>query len=191
MTLPPVSRIFFAIDLPATSKQEIGNFIASLKRNAKTNGIRWTKPECLHITLQFLGEVQTDKLKLIVEEVRKRVQGLISPSTVSLGAVHLFPDPYRPRVIVLDVLSQASLKELALLIGEGVKTVGFNVDSRPFRGHLTLGRIKQPQGVNLKFITQYRVPEFGHIAMDEVVLFRSEPQPEGSKYIPLEKIKLS
>lgn len=190
MTLPPVIRIFFAVELPQEAKEKLGQFISTLKKKSKSNAIRWTKPENLHITLQFLAEVQREHLDKLIENVRGNVEGAIKNSMLSFGALHLFPSPYRPRVIVLEVTPQEQLAALATLIGNGIKLSNYEIDSRPFRGHLTLGRIKHAQGVNLSFLTEIPGPEFHNIEVNEVVLFRSEPQPEGSKYTALDRIGL-
>ncbi|SRR5579883_197320 len=191
MTLPPVIRVFFAIDLPEATKKEVGKFISQLKKQSKSHAIRWTKPENLHITLQFLAEVKTEHLPMLIERVRGKMHGRHQPVQLALGAVHLFPNPYRPRVIVLDVMPQDQLALLSSLIGQGIVDARYAIEERPFRGHLTIGRIKQPQGVDLNFLSSSSsMQDLEKVEINEVVLFRSEPQPEGSKYTVLEKMSL-
>lgn len=190
MTLPPVIRIFFAIDLPEPAKERLGSYIGLLKKKSRTHGIRWTKPENLHITLQFLAEVHSEHLSMLLQNVRHRMAGAIHETVLTLGSLHLFPNPYRPRVIVLDVKPQDELGMLSGLIGEGIKAANYPIESRPFRAHLTLGRIKQPQGMSLSFLDEMQSAELEKIAVNEVVLFRSEPQADGSKYTILEKLAL-
>lgn len=191
MTLPPVIRIFFAIDLPASIKDQVGAYIGSLKKKAKTNGIRWTRPENLHITLQFLPEVRLEHISPITDHVKKRVASSFQEAKIKLGEPHLFPTPFRPRVIVLDISPQNDLALLSELIGQGILEANYAIENRPFRAHLTLGRIKQPQGMNLGFISEFKAPEIEVLPINEVVLFRSEPQPEGSHYSVLERIHFS
>lgn len=189
MTLPPVIRVFFAIELPEKTKKSLSRFISLLKKTAKTNAIRWTKPENLHITLQFLAEVQIEHLPKLSANVRQNLALGSKKLSINLNTVHLFPNPFRPRVIVLDLMPQEELAILASLIGEGIKASDYPVESRPFRGHLTLGRIKYPVS-NLNFLSEIKVPEWEKIGVEEIVLFRSEPKPEGSSYTPLERIVL-
>lgn len=190
MTLPPVIRVFFAIDLPAPIKDHLGKFIGTLKKKSRTNAIRWTKSANLHITLQFLAETQTENLPALIQKVRERLEGAIKDSELRFGSLHLFPNPYRPRVIVLEILQQDQLAILSGLIGEGIKSLNYEIEDRPFRAHLTLGRIKQPHGLNLSFLSECEVPAFEKMTVSEVVLFRSEPQPEGSQYTVMERIPL-
>ena len=190
MTLPPVIRIFFAIDLPQETKREVGRFIGTLKKKSKTNAIRWTKPENLHVTLQFLAEVHSEHLHLLMENVRTNMVGKLKSQALSMGKLHLFPNPYRPRVIVLELDHQEELAALSALIGHGIKATNYEVESRPFRGHLTLGRIKHAQSVNLNFLAEMDQPEITPVTVSEVVLFRSEPEQHGSKYTVMETIAL-
>lgn len=190
MTFPPVIRIFFAIDLPDAAKEKLGRFISSIKKKSRSNAIRWTKAENLHITLQFMPEVKAEHLTKLIEHVRSRMAGSSKSIKLSLGELHLFPNPYRPRVIVLEVAPQEQLANLSGLIGQGITDGDYQIESRPFRAHLTIGRIKQPQGINLSFLSEFKSAEVEDITMEEIVLFRSEPQPEGSQYTVLEKISL-
>lgn len=190
MTLPPVVRVFFAIDLPLPVKEKLGSFIGALKKKSRTNAIRWSKPVNLHITLQFLSEMRAEHIALLVENVRAKIEGAIHHSTLTLGKVHLFPSPYRPRVMFLDVTPQADLAQLSQLIGHGIKATDYEIEDKPYRAHLTIGRIKHAHGVDLKFLSTVDVPEIGDIDVNEVVLYRSEPLPEGSRYTPLERISL-
>jgi 2'-5' RNA ligase len=191
MTLPPVIRVFFAVDLPPPLKEKLGTFMSMLKKKSRSHGIRWTKPENLHITLQFLAEADSEHLQTLIKNVKEKVQGVVKTSGLVLGSLHLFPNPYRPRVIVLDVLPQEELAHLSQLIGQGLKAAQYEIEDRPFRAHLTLGRIKQPQGLKLNFLSECEMPEFENIEVGEVVLFRSEPQDQGSKYTVIEKLALS
>ncbi|MBX3708490.1 MAG: RNA 2',3'-cyclic phosphodiesterase [Gammaproteobacteria bacterium] len=191
MTLPPVIRVFFAIDLSESIKEKLGSFISILKKKSRSYGIRWAKPENLHITLQFLPEVKMEHLPVLNEKVRAEINEAAKISNLALGSLHLFPSPYRPRVIVLDIIPQDELVILSGRIGEGIKAANYEIENRPFRAHLTLGRIKQPQEMNLSFLSECKAPEVEKIDVSEIVLFRSEPQPEGSKYTVMEKITLN
>lgn len=190
MSTPSVIRIFFAIELPQSVKEKVSEFIVALKKKAKSNAVRWTKTENLHITLQFLGEVHCEHLSQLVTNVKIKTEGVIKKSSFTLGSINLFPNPYRPRVIVLDITPQEDLAAIAASIGNGMMLSNYKVEKRPFHGHLTLGRIKHP-GVNLTFLSGVELPRIEKIDINEVVLFRSDPQPEGSRYTPIERITVS
>lgn len=190
MILPPVVRAFFAIDLPKQTKAKIGDYIGSLQKMSKSNVVRWSKPENLHITLQFLAEVRGEHIAAMIKNVRKELVSTISQTKISIKEMHLFPDPHRPRVIVLDVSPQETLAELSASIGRGIELSSYETEKRSFRAHLTIGRIKTAKMHALSFLTEATAPVIDDFNVDEVVLFQSEPHPEGSKYIPLERICL-
>lgn len=190
MTLPPIVRIFFAIDLPLVTKEKLSKYISSLKKRAKSNHIRWVKVENLHITLQFLAEVQAEHVDKLVNNVRKEIEKTLVTSPLTMGALQLFPNPYRPRVIVLNIMPQDELALLAAKVGRGIQSSQYEIEQRPFKAHLTIGRIKYAQSANLSFLSEFAAPDIEPIAVEEIVLFRSEPLPEGSVYTVLERIRL-
>tara|TARA_R110000868_G_scaffold22219_2_gene91273 strand:+ start:103 stop:681 length:579 start_codon:yes stop_codon:yes gene_type:complete len=190
MILPPVARVFFAIDLSDDTKHALAIYLDSLKLRSKTDKIRWTRPENLHITLQFLAEVRGEDVPEMLRHVQKALTAATSPVNLSFKSLHLFPDPHRPRVLVLDVSQQESLAEWSALVGKGIQDAGYDIEDRPFRAHLSIGRIKTSQMKVLNFIADVMPPAMGEIAVNEVVLFQSEPQADGSRYVPLERIAL-
>lgn len=188
MTLPKVARVFFAIDLPITTKDQVSHYIGQLKKSGKSRSIRWTRSENLHITLHFLAEVKGEHIPDLIKHVRNEIKDVAKDAQFSFNRIHLFPNPYRPRVIVLEVDVQDEIVKLAQMIGQGIVKTNYPIETRPFRPHLTLGRIKQPHGINLNFLNEVEIPHFPEITLNEVILFRSEPNEHGSKYTVLEKI---
>jgi RNA 2',3'-cyclic 3'-phosphodiesterase len=189
MTLPPNIRIFFAIALDDGLRQQIGKYLVTLKKAAKTHGIRWSKPENLHVTLQFLDNVKSQDLPVLLNRVRVNLSS--PPFSFSFTSPRLYPSPYRPRVIVLDVAPQDTLANLSRLIGESIAALGYAIEDKPYRAHLTLGRVKQPHEVKLQFLTTEPLPLFEQVSVTEVVLFRSEPEMGGSLYTPLARLPLT
>lgn len=191
MTLPPSIRIFFAIDLPPVVRDKMSCFIDTLKKRSKSYAIRWSRPEHLHITLQFLPKVLACDLPSIIGHVRAALNDHREQSVVALGHLHLFPSAFHPRVIVLDVTPQEPLAALSRQVGCGIRQAGYETEERPFKAHLTIGRIKNARDVNLGFLSAFTLPPIEPIIIDKVVLFRSEPMPDGSQYTVLDQIKIN
>lgn len=187
--MPHVARVFFAIDFDDTMRETIGSYISLLKRESRSHSIRWTRPENLHITLQFLAEVKMEHIPLLIEQAQEKIKA-IKPSTFQLRSISLFPSPFRPRVIVAELFPQDELTKLSHVLGESIKTMGYEVEKRIYRPHVTLGRLKHVQHLDLSFITKNPLPTMPQVTLDEVVLFRSDPQPEGSQYTALERLAL-
>jgi RNA 2',3'-cyclic 3'-phosphodiesterase len=189
MSLPPVIRVFFAVQVPDEIKQQIAAFSLRLREKIQSKVIRWSKIENLHITLQFLAKANSQDLPQLIDCVWQKIQA-VPAFNLQLGDIQLFPHPFRPRVIVLMVLPHEPLATLAGLVAQGLESAHYTLIDKPFRGHLTLGRIKVHDKINLNFITQLKPIVVPPIRVSNVVLFRSEPQPEGSIYTILHKLPL-
>ncbi|MBI3079105.1 MAG: RNA 2',3'-cyclic phosphodiesterase, partial [Deltaproteobacteria bacterium] len=127
-------RAFVAIDLPAPIKEALGQLQAGLDLPPEI--IRWVRPENLHLTLQFLGEVPEAKVAAVgtaVEEVAHRAD----PFVVDLARLGAFPTLGAPRVVWVGVERGAEEAEaLARALGRALRPLGFKPEDRAFRPHL-------------------------------------------------------
>jgi 2'-5' RNA ligase len=148
--------------------------------------VRWVAPENLHVTLCFLGNVALVRLGLLVEELR-RVATALSPFPMQLGAVTLFPSPQRPRVVSCEVAPVPRISRLAEAVREAATLAGIALETRPFRPHLTLGRVREGK----REPVTASVTSVDHaLGVNEIVLFRSELRRSGALHTPLERIAL-
>lgn len=187
--MPQVVRVFFAVDFHPDVKEALGQYVGLLKKQSKSQMIRWTRPENFHITLQFLAEIKSADLPGLLERVRGQI-ATVRQTRFQLKGLCLFPTRYRPRVIVAELYPETDLSYLSGLIGEAMKSSGYPVEERLYRPHVTLGRLKYVRHPDLSFMDECPLPVMDSILLKEVVLFRSDPQPEGSCYTPLERIEL-
>lgn len=189
MALPASVRIFFAIDLKPQFRKVLAKHVSAFKKQATTNAIRWSKTQNFHVTLHFLPEVRLEDLPPLIETVRREIEELAKKFVLNFGEIKLFPSPYRPRVIVLEMQPNKMMDDLVEKIGSVIKKFNYKLDERPFRPHVTIGRLKSPK-LKLDFLRDQGFSEMPPMHVDEVVLFRSEPQPEGSLYTELALFKL-
>ena len=140
------------------------------------------------MTLYFLGDIDPARVPDLARAVARETAG-VEPFRLGLGAAHLFPSERRPRVVALTLQPLQPLEALAGAVARGAAAAGFAAEERPFRAHLTLGRVKRRAAQYL----DVTVPDTaGGEACDvtEVVLFRSELQRTGARYTPLERVPL-
>jgi 2'-5' RNA ligase len=178
-------RAFIAIELT----DETLAYIQKIQDGLRSYGFnaRWTRPENIHLTLKFFGDINS-------EDIKKAGNALIDAagekSVILLRAkgIGIFPSVKRPRVIWTGIAGQ--VKELAELqkdLDLKLKASGFPKEKRPFRGHLTIGRLKKKTNANrlIDAMQEFSRFESKTFMVDEVVLFRSQLKPSGAVYSKL------
>ena len=179
-------RAFFAVDPPEAAKRALATLTRQLRERPNGDAVRWVRPEGFHVTLRFLGNVPSAELPALVQAVEAALAG--SPGLcVTLGGVHVFPSARQPRVVVVELEPEAPLVALAERVEAGVVAAGLAPSPRPFRAHLTLGRVRSRRVPPL----DGPAPDAGEIDVHEVVLFRSDLGEGGSRYTPLARLPLA
>jgi 2'-5' RNA ligase len=179
-------RAFFAIELDAPARLAAAQVAAELRARPGGDGVRWLRPENLHVTLRFLGEIAREQVAPLAAQVRAQTRAL-APFELRLAALASLPPRGRARVLVLELAPGEPLAALAGAVERGVVAAGCAPEPRAFRAHLTLGRVRErgapPSHAGL------RVPSLGFV-VTEAVLFESELQRSGSRHTPLERVPL-
>lgn len=179
-------RTFFAIELDPAARRAATELARALRERPGGDRVRWVRPEALHVTLRFLGDIDPGRVATLRERVAPELAKL-SPFALGLGAVHPFPSARRPLVVAVDVTPAEPLEELAAAVERGVVAAGFEAEARTFRAHLTLGRLRsgRPPATD-----EMAAPAGVRFEVGDVVLFRSELRPGGALYTPLERMPL-
>jgi 2'-5' RNA ligase len=190
-------RLFVAIELPKKLRDLLEERSSILASTIHSNIIRWVRPEGIHLTLKFLGEVPSEKIEAVHDAVRS-VGPHFSAFDFSVGGLGCFPNLRRPRVIWIGVREvTGSLEALQVEIERAFGDLGFEKENRSFHPHLTLGRVRR--GVRrtdhqavADALTRMEHFSLGDYRVEEICLFRSELKPTGAVYnkllvVPLEK----
>ncbi len=179
-------RTFLAIALPPAVSRNIEAIQNRLKRRLQGD-IRWVRPAGIHLTLKFFGEVVPEA----VEKIATAVAGpaaATAPFVLEARGLGAFPDVTRPRVIWLGVAGETgALLSLQRNLEQALSGAGFPREERPFRAHLTLGRVKVPKGILglVQAVETGGDEGAGKIPVGEVTLFKSELTPRGAIYARL------
>jgi 2'-5' RNA ligase len=172
-------RLFVAIEITPDIRDRILEFAEKLK--SKIPNARWTRPEGLHITLKFLGNVPDENVPAI-ESALKKVDS--RSFAITIERVGVFPNPKSPRVLWTGVAAGAELGKLAGEIDETTAQLGFEAEKRAFSPHVTLARFKEgDRKMNLSSILLGGHPSFGTMTAQEFHLYESKLSAEGSRYI--------
>jgi 2'-5' RNA ligase len=181
-------RAFFALELDPLLRGALDEFVRGLRDRPGGESVRWVKAENLHVTLRFLGAIAPTRIARLVRCVALETQQ-IAPLRLRLSAARIFPSARRPRVVALGIEPEAPLASLAAALERAVVAAGCEPEARPFRPHLTLGRI--PPRAGFPSVTASDTPPTDAFDVNEVLLFRSELHPAGARYTPLERVPLS
>ncbi len=180
-------RIFIAIELPPHIKQHLGAIARELRRCDVTAS--WVKPDNLHLTLKFLGEVEDTRLPRLAEQINRlaRQQGAF---TASLSGFGFFPSPESPRILYAAIQEPLPFKQLVRHLDFMLEPSGFAPEQH-FTPHITLARIKSIK--NLESLRQMLddMPLQQTFTVSAVNLFGSTLHTDGARYQVLQRGLLS
>ncbi len=135
-------RAFIAIDLPPAVKAALGDLATTLAGGLPRGAVRWVRPEQMHLTLRFLGDTPADRLPAIYAAMDGVAAGR-APFALRLTELGCFPNARRPRVVWVGLGGDAAaLAALAAALNAALSGLGLPPEDKPFRAHLTLGRVK-------------------------------------------------
>ncbi|MGE4504257.1 MAG: RNA 2',3'-cyclic phosphodiesterase [Desulfovibrionaceae bacterium] len=145
---PGAVRCFAALPLPGPCREALGVLLAGLRKvlDAERHGPGaafrpgFVRPENAHLTLRFLGDVDAAR----VPGVLRALAGVrFAPFALRLGGLGGFPSLARPGVLLLELAQGATeCAGLARLVEEALAPLGFEQETRPFRAHVTLARLR-------------------------------------------------
>ena len=134
-------RAFIAVELPPAVREAVEGVVRELRSRAG-DGVRWVRPEGVHLNLKFLGDIDADSVPA-VSRAMAQCAASAAPFDLFLEGVGVFPNARRPRVIWIGLGGALELL-LALQhsIDRELEGLGFARERRPFTPHLTLGRVR-------------------------------------------------
>ncbi|MBN1882062.1 MAG: RNA 2',3'-cyclic phosphodiesterase [Deltaproteobacteria bacterium] len=176
-------RLFIAAEPPQHVVDGCRDVIEKLK--GAGDGIRWVKPHGIHLTVKFFGNVDESRIPEISDAA-----GVLSGSgaiDLAVGGLGTFPGKKRPRVIWIGITGDLDRLVTARDMLDGALSgIGFPREDRPFRAHLTLGRVKERIPVALvSRLEQSRDISLGAMRVEGFSLIQSDLKPSGAVYTPL------
>ncbi|HEX5411948.1 MAG TPA: RNA 2',3'-cyclic phosphodiesterase [Terriglobia bacterium] len=173
-------RAFIAIELPAFIREALAREQARFSTVA--TDARWTRPEGIHLTLKFLGEI-SDRQQAQVKDALGRMESF-EKFTVRVHGLGFFPNAKSPRVFWAGVEAPPDLARLAAQVDSAMAHLGFPPGDRPFKPHLTLARFKapRPQRDLEAQVASEDIPTLGSFEVSEFFLWQSRLRPGGAEY---------
>ena len=187
-------RVFIAVSLPEEIHDNLSSISDQLKKSLEDGMVRWVKPENIHLTLKFLGEISAGDITQIKAGLEEPI-GSHAAFTLAVQKIGVFPNLRRPRVIWAGLKDSEALIALYNTVETVIRELGYDSEERPFSAHLTLGRINQSASLQQtihcgEVISSCAVGGLGSFIVKSVDIYRSELNAGGSIYTRLQSLAL-
>lgn len=187
-------RSFYALTFPGEINESVVDLITSL-RSHDNGSVHWTPPHNLHLTLRFLGSLDTARFRKAGQLMAE--PGVPSSFILTFGRVNAFPSLRKARVLVLELAGkeeqdQKAFKALQSLTESFARELGLEPEDRRFRPHLTLGRVRRTRTIPqpLRNACEDIAPAIPDTRIDRFLLMESFLSNEGARYRIAEKQRL-
>jgi RNA 2',3'-cyclic 3'-phosphodiesterase len=182
-------RLFVALEIPSALRTNFAALMTDLRALDTESSAKkpsWTRPENLHVTLKFMGNVAPDKF----DDIRAALAGVRSERSVELrfSGLGFFPDARRPRFVWASIAASQNLGAIAADIDRGVAGFGVPNEQRAFTAHLTLARC-QHGAISSSLRTTIQkdaARDFGGFRTNEFHLIESKLKSSGAEYTTLQ-----
>jgi 2'-5' RNA ligase len=169
-------RSFVAVDLPASMRDEI----AKVQKEIDLPGVRLVKPELIHVTLKFLGDVPLSKLDRVVEALGGVRQPAFNARVRGIGA---FPGR---SIRVVWIGAEGEFEGLFRAAEAALSPLGFERERRKFTSHATIARVGRPSSETTATLAARLAPfkdiDLGEFRASEFLLKKSTLTPGGPIY---------
>lgn len=178
-------RLFIAIDLPEETRHGLLRLV-----RLPPEGVRPVRPEQIHLTLHFLGDVEEEASTRVVEALRSIRQPAF---TFDLAGTGCFPTLRRPTVLWAGVRPSTALASLHAAIGDMLRDCGLPTESRPFAAHVTLARLtpRVPRGWVEEFLEAHSDFAVEGLPATGYTLYSSQRTDNGTVHTPVARYLLS
>ena len=182
-------RTFVALVLPEDARRALEREQQDLA--GRVSGVKWASPRTIHVTLVFLGPTPAAAIAKI-SAVMREVAASCAPITFTLQGIGAFPNTRSPRVIWAGMRDCAALMELQQQLADGLDALGFQKDKKPFKAHVTLGRVRDGSARSAlsALLDERHNQHFGEFQAERLAFMHSDLQPSGPVYTLLEESKL-
>ena len=183
-----VWRTFCAVELSDEVRARFEEHIARLRKEVPDAAASWSRVENIHLTLKFFGNVALDRIPEI-SAAATRTTDQFSKFQIDIGNTGVFPRPSRAQVLWIGVNDPSGkLTALQKSFDDECAAEGFPKEDRAYRPHLTIARVRKPEGARHLAETHLNTnfPTI-EVPLHELIIFRSELSSKGSKYTAISR----
>jgi len=183
------TRSFLAVEITEPVRRSLEELVDRL--DLPQFHVRWVQPKNMHLTLRFLGEIPGEDLTRVSDAARRAAAG--TPTfPICLKGLGTFPLSGLPRIVWAGMEDDRDLLRLEKHLSRELTGIGWPPPDKPFRAHLTLGRVKSGPGIEelKKQVQRNRTAIVGAMTVEALSLVKSELRPSGPLYTVLERFSL-
>lgn len=194
MNAPEKKRLFAAIFPSLGVVESLSAAIARFSKQIPAKAIRWTAPNQIHLTLNFLGAIEVSRM-VEFEAALQSVSAQVPAHNLRVAGLGCFPSEKRARIVWAGLSGDLEpLQKLKQALDGALAKLGYVPETRPFHPHLTLGRVAELRSrESLTLHREIRSSEwsdFGQWAARQVDLVQSFLSPKGASYAVLKSFPL-
>lgn len=182
-------RLFIGIGLPDRCREEIARSVLSLRERG--DGIAWTRPENLHLTLKFLGEVPGDRVEALAGGMGRAARD-VRPFDLVLEGGGGFPSIDSPRILWVGIRDPLDpVRKLHQNMENVLAEAGFPREGRSFHPHVTVARVRNrlPRGRSERIAAAMSGKRFGIVPSESVRLYESRLSSSGAVYAIVREVR--
>jgi len=182
-------RVFTGIKITSSIMEKLKEVPSSLQEYR--NKIRTVRPENLHITLKFLGNITQDMYSKFSEILKNSITNF-SPFEVAIEGIGFFPSKSRAKIIWVGIKENILLENLYKIVENSAEKINILPDDKKFHGHITVGRIKTDIHPNIINAIEEKFKErnWGDMRVENITIFESILHSDGPEYKELKNMTL-
>ena len=183
-------RVFLAVELSDEMRETLRHLQDNLRQHMRLRGVQWVRPESLHVTVKFLGEIEEPQAE-VIHDLLQPVLTTQSPFFLDAAELGVFPGVRSPRVLWVGFHGAGTDAMIRLVqeVESALTRIGIAPEGRPYQPHLTLARIKeQPREVGGRLQEREllgRTARYGTLPVERLSLMKSDLRPFGAVYTRL------
>ncbi|NNE66081.1 MAG: RNA 2',3'-cyclic phosphodiesterase [Pyrinomonadaceae bacterium] len=178
-----MQRIFVAIEINEQIRTIARRQIDSLEAHADKTRVSWVKPQNIHLTLRFFGDVTDDELSAVNEAVAA-CAGQTEEFCFQVTGTGVFPNMRKPSVLWLGIRdTDGNLNQLKENLDQNFHALGYPIEKRKFHPHLTIARLRQPRSaIQIAKAHLDQTFDSSDVIVDRLVIYQSQLESTGAVY---------
>jgi len=181
-------RIFVAINISDEARIKVADYIEVLRDEFSNLRVGWERAEKLHLTVKFLGDIDSNESQNLTDAVDKTARQF-SNFKLQISQTGVFPSKRNARILWLGIDDEhGSLQKINDLLETECGQKGFVKESRNFKPHLTIGRLREPNK-SKELTDRHSNKTFAAVEFEvsEIVIYESRLRKSGSIYSVVSK----